>query len=369
MTAYFIRRIFLLIPTLLGITAVVFFTMKAAPGDVAELLLSREGYMQAGDRQARLDYIRTRYGLDDPAIVQYGRWLHNVSPVGVFGPDTAGFGIPIGHDDAGSARYLGIKKPDLGHSFIKQRPVTDLLTQAMPITIMLNLLSIPVIYLMAIVSGVYAARHRGGSFDLVSGFFYLALWSVPVIWAGTMLQGFFANEQYLRIFPTTGLHSLMADSMTFLPGFNDAGFQCGYLLDTLWHVALPVLCLAYTALAFMSKLSRGAVLEVLSSDYIRTARAKGLADRDVLWRHAFRNSLLPLITVAAFVIPGLIGGSVVVEYIFGINGMGKLMIESIKFKDQEVVMAVTLLGGVLSLAAYLVADLLYAVADPRVTYE
>src|SRR5690606_36876695 len=135
------------------------------------------------------------------------------------------------------------------------------------------------------------------------------LWSIPTIWAGTMLQGMLANEQYVRWFPTTGLHALNADAMPFFPRWTDAGFDRGYLLDALWHLVLPVICLAYTSLAFTSKLSRGAVLEVLSSDYIRTARAKGLPASDVLWRHAFRNSLLPLITVAAFIIPGLIGGS------------------------------------------------------------
>jgi len=369
MLTYLIRRILLLIPTLLGITLVVFFIMKAAPGDVSEMLLSRDGEMRAGDRAARLAYINERYGLDDPAVVQYGRWLHKVSPVGVFHEGWRGVGFPVGTSDKGVARRFGLKVPDLGHSFIKQRPVTDLLAQALPVTLLLNLLSIPWVYAIAIVSGVYAARHRGGVYDNVSGVVFLALWSVPVIWWGVMSQGVLANEQFVRWFPTTGIHSLNADVMRFLPSWNDAGFQPGYLLDALWHLVLPVLALSYSSFAFMSRLGRGAVLEVLSSDYIRTARAKGLTSRDVLWRHAFRNSLLPLITVAAFIIPGLIGGSIVVEYIFSINGMGKLTIESINFRDQEVVMATTLIGGILSLVAYLVADVLYAVADPRVTYD
>ena len=148
-----------------------------------------------------------------------------------------------------------------------------------------------------------------------------------------------------------------------------AGNERGWLIDMQWHLVLPVVCLAYGSFAFMSKLARGSVLENITADYVRTARAKGLQPKDVLWRHAFRNSLLPLITVAAFIIPGMLGGSIVVEYIFGINGMGKLTISSIEFKDQEVVMAVTLISGVLTLIAYLIADLLYAVADPRVTYE
>ncbi len=357
MTIYLIRRLLLMLPTLLGITAVVFFIMAAAPGDVAELLLSREGEMKAGDRQARVEYIRQRYGLDDPLLVQYGRWLHKISPVGVQ-PDDAG-GNPGG---------FGFKTPDLGHSFVKNRSVLTLVGEALPVTLLLNVITIPVVYGLAIMMGVYAARHRGRSFDVTSGVAMMALWSIPAIWAGVVVQGFLANDQYVRWFPTVGLHSLRADSMPFLPHFA-GGFQPGWILDMLWHLALPILCLSYGSLAVLSKLSRGAVLENIVSDYVRTARAKGVSERDVLWRHAFRNSLLPLITVAAHIIPGLLAGSIIVETIFGIPGMGRLMIEAIKLKDQEVVMASTLVGGVLTLVSYLIADVLYALADPRVSYE
>ncbi|MEX0741284.1 MAG: ABC transporter permease, partial [Phycisphaeraceae bacterium] len=150
---------------------------------------------------------------------------------------------------------------------------------------------------------------------------------------------------------------------------GEEGFQRGWLLDLLWHLALPVFCLSYTNFAFLSKLTRGSILENLRSDFVRTARAKGVGEKTVLWQHVFRNSLLPLITVAAFVVPSMLAGSVIVETIFSIPGMGRLMIQAIQFKDQEVVMSVTLVAGILTLAAYLLADLLYAVADPRVSYE
>ncbi len=373
MTAYILRRTLLMLPTLLGMTAVVFFIMAAAPGSVAELLISSDGEMRAGDRQARIDYIKERYGLDDPAPVQYLRWLHKVSPVGVFTDSTddrvAGYGLRVGTDPQGVATRLGLKTPDLGHSFIKNRPVTDILAETLPITLLLNLLSVPLVYVIAIFSGVYAARHRGGWFDVASSSSMLALWSVPTIWAGVLLQGFLANESYISMFPTSGLHGLRAGEMRFLPMWGDGGFAPGWLLDTAWHLVLPVVCLSYGSFAFMSKLTRSAVLENMHADFVRTARAKGLPDRVVLWQHTLRNSLLPLITMGAFIIPGMLGGSVIVEYIFGIPGMGKLMIEAIEFKDQEVVMAVTLMGGVLTLIAYLVADLCYAIADPRVSYE
>lgn len=378
MINYIIRRILLIIPTLIGMTVVVFAIMSLAPGDVAELLISTEGEMQAGDRQARVEYIRERYGLDDPAPVQYVRWVNNISPVGFWsaaapemGEPTSGFGIPLGADDEGNRRYFGFKPPDLGHSFVKNTTVRSEIANALPITVLLNLMSIPVTYLLAVVIGVYSARYRGQSFDVVSGVTLLAMWSVPVIWAGLLLQGFFANPQYplLDWFPTSGMHDLRADSMTFLPRWDDEGFHRGWLLDTLWHLTLPVICLSYTNLAFLSKLTRGSILENLRSDFVRTARAKGVREKVVLWQHVFRNSLLPLITVAAFVLPSMLAGSIIVETIFSIPGMGRLMIQAIEFKDQEVVMAVTLIAGMLTLVAYLIADLLYAVADPRVSYE
>lgn len=514
MTTYIIRRILLMFPTLLGMMAVVFFIMKASPGDPAQLLLSTQGEMEPGRAIQERNYIRKRYGLDKPVLVQFGRWLNMVSPVGfrmsaeltfddeqiagaqamyaaadhvlvhmslrqamditrliaayrgddltetanriiaatkdpnlvmdllididtldedaLDAPAAAPGGAlepgPDGEpptierrieamrrelllladedfsgaseqfvasikwlmnehpasavkvaaqrlrEDAGGLNRVvfsrpAIKAPDLGESMTKKRPVSELLGEALPITLLLNLLSLPLVYVSAIGIGVYAAQFRGKSFDVTSGVILLGLWSIPVIWAGVMLQGFFASEQYLNWFPHSGLHDVGADEMPFFPNGNGESDQRGWLLDSLWHLVLPVVCLSYGGLAFVSKLTRGAVLENIMADYVRTARAKGLRGRDVLWRHAFRNSLLPLITVAAFIIPGLLGGSIVVEYIFGIEGMGKLAIQSIEFKDQEVVMAITLISGMLTLGAYLMADILYAVIDPRVAYE
>jgi microcin C transport system permease protein len=361
-----------MLPTLLGMTIVVFFIMKAAPGDVAQMLLSREGEMRAGDRAVRVEYIKKRYGLDAPAVVQYFRWLNHVSPVGTWTEEPespAGWGLRIGADPQGRPVRLGVKVPDLGHSFVKNRPVLALVGEALPVTLLLNLISIPIIYSISIAAGVYAARYRGGGFDLVSGVCLLAMWAIPSIWAGVMLQGFLANQQYVQAFPTSGMHDLHADSMAFLPHFAAEGFERGWLLDLLWHLVLPVTVLSYGGFAFLGKLSRGAVLENLRADFVRTARAKGVGERDVLWHHVFRNSLLPLITVAAHILPGLLAGAIVVEVIFGVPGMGKLMIEAIEFKDQELVMAETMAAGLLSMVAFLISDMFYAVADPRVTYE
>jgi len=146
-------------------------------------------------------------------------------------------------------------------------------------------------------------------------------------------------------------------------------FTCGFLLDRLWHLVLPVICFTYGGFAFLAKLMRTSVLENLMADYARTARAKGLDEKEVLWVHVFRNSLLPLITVSASLLPSLLAGSVIVESIFSIDGMGKLAVEAVKGRDRELVLSITLISGLLTLLSYLIADLCYAIADPRVSYE
>jgi ABC-type dipeptide/oligopeptide/nickel transport system permease component len=213
-----------------------------------------------------------------------------------------------------------------------------------------------------------AARHRGKQMDVWSNIVLLGLWSVPAMWVGVMLIGYMANKQYVHLFPTGGLHDIQADTMPFLPRWAD-GFERGYLLDLVWHLVLPVICLTYGGFAVLAKLTRGSILENLAADFVRTARAKGVDQRHVLYRHVMRNSLLPLITVFAAILPSLFVGSVIVETIFSIQGMGKLAVDAAFMKDREVVMGTTLIGGIIGLLSALFRDIWYAVADPRVSYE
>ncbi len=372
MTTYILRRLLLMVPTLLGVTMVVFFVMALSPGGIGGPMLSEGGEMQARERQAMRDYYRQRYGLDDPLVVQYLRWLNRVSPVGAWShaveQPAQGFGFVTGRDDQLIHR-MGLKIPDLGESMAKRRPITSLYAEALPITLLLNIITLPIVYGLSIVIGLYAARRRGGLFDITSGITTLGLHSIPENWAGVLLIGFFASAQYWQWFPAGGLHSLMSDTMPFLPHWSEAGFQTGWLLDALWHLILPILVLTYGSFAVLSKITRGSMLESLSQDYIRTARAKGLDERTVLFRHGFRNSLLPLITIAAGIIPGLLGGAIIVETIFSINGMGKLMVEAVFARDRELVLAGALIGGVLGLLCRLISDVCYTIADPRVSYE
>ena len=314
--------------------------------------------MRPEERRRIEAYIRDRYGLNDPLIVQYGRWLNHISPVGI---KDAGTGSP-------ASWRVGFKKPDLGQSFIRRRDVWGVVMDALPVTILLNLITIPLIYIVAISSGIYAAKHRGKLLDVGTGVWFLGLYSLPTIWAGVMLLGFFASRDYWQWFPTGNLHDITSEQMAFLPSWS-GGLQRGWLLDTAWHLVLPVVCMTYGGFAFMSKLMRSSILENLTADFARTARAKGLPENLVLFRHVLSNSVLPLITVAASILPGLLGGSLIVESIFSINGMGRLMIEAIKMKDQELILSEMCVVTVISLLSLLVADVCYAVADPRVTYD
>ena len=460
MTTYLIRRVLLMFPTLLGITLVVFTVMASSPGGISAQSLIEGQNLEPQAKKALEDYYNRLYGLDQPAPFQYLRWLNNVSPVG-FTFD----------DQHGIDGFSFTKGSYLGTSFRFGRPVRDIIAERVPITLLLNLLSLPLIYLVAIGIGVRAATQRGRTFDVASSGIMLALWSVPTMLAGILMIGFFASDQHWHWFPTAGLNRRAALDMPFLPHWESTaqlgkvalgalggavvlgliarlsasrvrtgvsalfgaalgvamagalpqaagpaltmllavliavmlggiastdfgalrgvvlvvvgagvgtivgarwaggGWTSGFLLDRLWHLALPVLCLSYGGFAFLTKLVRTSVLENLLADFARTARAKGVAEHEVLWRHVFRNSLLPLITVLAGILPGLLGGSVIVESIFSIDGMGKLAVEAVKGRDRELVLSITLISGFLTLLGYLIADICYAIADPRVSYE
>lgn len=460
MHTYIIRRLLLMFPTLIGITIVVFAVMAAAPGGISAQSLVEGQNLEPQVKRAMEEYYNRLYGLNDPAPVQYLRWLNNVSPIG------------FTFDEQNNIEAFSLTKgADLGTSFRYGRPVLDLIEERLPITLLLNVLSIPLIYVIAIAIGVHAATQRGKSFDVGSGISMLALWSVPTMLAGVLMIGFFASDQYWHWFPTSGLSQREALDMQFLPHWSSGGdllllfvavviavaalitlslrgsqrlrttlmallgggfgflmagalpgdsalvtylmlisllallggliaytdyhslrtgmmgftglclgvgiafalmqgeFVAGFMLDRAWHLILPVVCLSYGGFAFLAKLTRSAVLENLMSDYARTARAKGVPEPQVLWRHVFRNSLLPLITVAAGLLPSLLGGSIIVEALFSIDGMGKLAVEAVQSRDRELVLSITLIGTLLSLAGYLFADICYAIADPRVSYE
>jgi peptide/nickel transport system permease protein len=255
---------------------------------------------------------------------------------------------------------MGLFRGDFGISYQDKRPITSKLGDAVRWSIVINLISIVLAYLIAIPLGVQSAVRRGQWPDRVISTTLFMLYSLPTFWIGTMAIVFLCGGGYLEIFPPGGVQSTEHSP--------DWPFT-KRLLDWIYHLILPVIVYTYGSLAFLSRQMRSALLEVLGQDYVRTARAKGLPAKLVIWKHAFRNSLIPIITLLASIFPGMISGSVILESIFSIPGMGFLSYGAMIARDYPVIIAVFTIGAILTLIGILVADILYAVVDPRISYS
>lgn len=329
MTTYIIRRIMLMIPTLIGITIMVFAISRIAPGDPVSLSMGPGGQMDA-ERAADVREARMKlYGLDKPVPVQYAKW------------------------------FIRVVRFDFGDSLKHHRPVIDIIKERFPITLTLNLIAFFLIYLISMPMGILAAVKHKRLFDRASSVLLFMLWALPSMWVGQMMIGYLCGPTFLNWFPPAGLSSNNAEILPFFP----------WLLDRFWHLTLPVLCLTYGGFAYLTKQVRAGMLENLRADYVRTARSKGLSNWTVVIKHAFRNSVIPVITIMATLIPALLGGSVIIEQIFSIPGMGMLAFEAVTTRDYNVVMAVATIGGLLNLVGLLCGDIAYAMVDPRINFE
>jgi peptide/nickel transport system permease protein len=329
MTTYVIRRLLLIIPTLLGITIMVFAISRFAPGDPVSLAMGPGGQMDA-ERAADIREERMKlYGFDKPIPVQYAKWLGR------------------------------LVRLDFGYSIKHHRPVSELIAERLPITITLNLLAFFIIYAVSLPLGVISAVNHKRFFDRASSVVLFMLWALPSMWVGQMMIGYLCGPTFINWFPPAGLSSNDAGTMAFFP----------WLADRMWHLVLPVLCLSYGGFAYLAKQVRAGMLDNLRMDYVRTAKAKGLPNRVVVLRHAFRNSVIPVITIMATILPAMFGGSVIIESIFSIPGMGRLAFEAVTTRDYDVVMAVSTIAGTLNLIGMLFGDIAYALADPRISFE
>jgi peptide/nickel transport system permease protein len=247
-----------------------------------------------------------------------------------------------------------------GRSALRTRePVAGRIWNAVLVSAPIMLLSEALIYLVAVPLGILCAVGRGRWIDRAISLGLFLLYSIPAFVAGMLFLVFFCYGDYLRLFPMTGLHSEAAAGYDFPR----------YALDYLWHIVLPVVCLALFSLAGMAMYARSSLLDVLGQDYIRTARAKGLSESKVILKHALRNSMIPVITLFASFLPAMLGGSVLVESIFGIPGMGYLSWQSILQKDIPTLMAMTYLDAIVVLVSLLLTDLLYVLVDPRISFS
>ncbi len=248
---------------------------------------------------------------------------------------------------------------DFGNSIKDNRPVWDHIKESVPVSLIFTFISFILAYLIAIPLGIYSATHQYTTGDKVTTVILFILYSLPNFWVATMAIVFFGGGDFFDVFPVSGLHSLGAEDMS----------TWEYLKDLAHHVALPLIIWTYGSFSALSRYMRGSMLEVIRQDYIRTARAKGLSERVVTYKHALRNSLIPIITMLANLLPLAISGSIIIESIFSIPGMGQLSFNAVLFRDYPIIMAVTTISAMLTLFGILLSDLLYAVVDPRITFE
>jgi len=316
---YLVRRLALAVPTLAGIVVLVFVLLHLAPGSPMSAIGGESGRRVS---QRAAEEMRAQFGLDRPLPERFAKWVGRVARL------------------------------DFGESFVDRRPVLDRIAEALPYTLVLNGLALLLTLAIAVPLGVAAGGRPEGPLDRVTGGVLFALYSVPAFWAALLLQTLFSVK--LQWLPLSGVSSDSVDPV-------GSG-----LLDRASHLVLPVVCLTYGSLAFFARLIRASVAETRSADYVLAARARGLSRRAALWRHAFRNALLPLVTLLGLVLPGLLSGSVIIERIFAWPGLGRLYFDSILSRDYPVVLALSLLGAVATLVLTLAADLAGAAVDPRV---
>jgi len=323
MLSYITRRLIGIIPLLFGITIISFVIIHLAPGKPTtqqELMSPRISY----EARARLEKL---YGLDKPLHIQYIKWLSR------------------------------IVRLDLGTSLMDGRPVTEKIIQRMPVTLTINILALGLILILSIPLGIRAASNPGSFFDKISTVGVFIGFALPAFWVALLLMQLFSIK--LGWFPISGIKSL---DFTYFSWPKK-------ILDLAHHLVLPVCVSSIGGLAGFSRYIRQNMIQALNQPYIITARAKGLSEKQILYRHAFPNAILPLVTILGLSVPGLLGGSVIFESIFALPGIGELFYKAVMMRDYNLIMASVVLGAVLTMLGNLAADIAYAYVDPRIRYH
>jgi peptide/nickel transport system permease protein len=323
MHIYLLKRVFMILPMLLGITVVTFAVIHLAPGSPIDAVteLNPKASAQARENLKRI------YGLDKPLHIQYVDWVRRLTVM------------------------------DFGNSFTDGRPVLKKIQESLPITILINSLSLTLILIVAVPIGIISATRQYSLFDKTTTVLVFVGFAMPTFWLALLLIIFFGV--HLGWLPISGIQSMHAEQLT----------AWGLFLDRARHLVLPIFVSSFGGLAGYSRYMRSSMLEVIRQDYIRTAWAKGLSDKSVIYKHALRNALMSTITILGLAIPGLIGGSVIFEQIFAIPGMGKLFLDATWARDYPVVMGILVMGAFLTLLGNLVADITYGLVDPRIRVE
>jgi peptide/nickel transport system permease protein len=310
---YILRRIIMLIPTLIGMSILIFLMLRLLPGDIVDIIAGPDAQADSASRAK----LREAMGLSDPLWEQYFRWIWD------------------------------LLRGDAGTSMRSGRPVSELILKALPITIELALLSVLIATVVAIPLGVISAVRRNTGLDYVARVVGLVGLSLPNFWIATLML-LFTSKMFGWV-----------PSIRYIPFVDDP-------IGNLRQFALPAIAIAIQLMAIIMRMTRATMLEVLSQDYVRTARAKGLVERLVVYRHALRNALIPVVTVIGFQLGSLLGSSAIIEVIFGLNGIGNTLLQAITNRDYTLVQAAVLYLALVFVLVNLLVDVLYAVLDPRI---
>jgi peptide/nickel transport system permease protein len=323
MKKYVLRRLLMMIPLLLGISLLSFVIMQLAPGDPVTIKASSNSHIDP----SYIEKLRQSYGLNDPLMIQYWHWLKRICTL------------------------------DFGNCFGDNRPVLTVIVERLPATFLLSGLSLLLLFVLAVPLGVAAAYYQNSWLDRFVSVFTFGGYSIPSYWLAFNLMLFFCV--YLNLLPISGMMSTEAD---FFPWYQKIG-------DLMSHLLLPLFVTTFSGLASVSQYARSSMLEVIRQDYIRTARAKGLSETQVIFKHALRNALIPIVTLVGLSLPGLIGGSFIIETIFAWPGLGQLGLQAVFTHDYPLVMGIGIITAFLTLTGNLLADLVYAWLDPRIRYD
>ncbi len=336
MKKYFLKRILLVFPTLLGITFVVFMISHLAPGgplesEIAKLrnLSSLSGASQKQIEEREIELIKKRLHLDKPLPIAYLYWLTQVLQF------------------------------DLGESRINYKKVSDLILEKLPVSVTFGLTGFFLSYIVCIPLGIFKALHQGEKFDILTSFIIFFTYSMPVFALAMLLLYFFASGEFFSWFP---LGHEVSDNYESLEPFEK-------VLDWAHHMFLPVLCYTFHSFAVLTILMKNSLLEEISKDYVRTAVAKGLSFREAVFRHAFRNSLIPIATGFGNNLTLILAGSLIIELVFNIDGIGQLSFTAVNQRDTDLMMGLLLIQSFLSLVGNILSDLCYVIIDPRIQFE
>jgi len=338
MFKYILKRLAVLLPTLLGVTMVVFAIINLAPGSPIEQQIQQMRFgggdgaasrgQEAGVSQEVIEALKKQYGFDKPVHIRYFIWLKNIATL------------------------------DFGESFTYEEPVIDIIVSKFPVSLQFGVISLLLSYLISIPLGILKAIRNGSKFDLASSFVLFTLYSIPSFMLAIVLIVLFSGGSFLEIFPIGGVHSDMYDELGFLEK----------IWDRVYHFTLPLICYTIGSFTSLTILMKNSLIDEIKKDYIRTARAKGVDEKTVYMKHALRNALIPIVTGLGGFLSVFFAGSLLLETIFQLDGIGLLSYKSILSRDYNVIMGLVFIQSVLFLFGNILSDIAYVLVDPRIDF-